>query len=224
VLGIYAVLPVVAPVAMQVGATGIGNALYKIYSPMCHQFAYRSLFLFGEQPYYPRVEAQMAGYRPYELYLDQVAKTLGAAVDTSVNSFEFNAKNFIGNPEMGYKTAVCQRDVGIYLALFFGGLVYSIPRVRRHLRPIPIWLYVVLGVMPIGIDGFSQLLSQAPFSLWPARETTPFFRFTTGILFGLSTAWLAFPYLEASARETLLELQGKLKARDARQANNTGAQ
>jgi hypothetical protein len=28
--------------------------LYTFYSPFCHQFAFRSLFLFGEQAAYPR--------------------------------------------------------------------------------------------------------------------------------------------------------------------------
>jgi len=82
--------------------------------------------------------------------------------------------------------------------LFGGGLIYAIPYVRRRIRPLPLWIYVIVGLGPIGLDGLSQLLSYAPFSLWPVRETAPFFRLTTGALFGLMNAWLAFPYLERS--------------------------
>ncbi len=37
------------------------NVIYAIYKPLCHQFGFRSFFLFGEQPYYPLKEAGMPG-------------------------------------------------------------------------------------------------------------------------------------------------------------------
>jgi hypothetical protein len=57
----------------------------------------------------------------------------------------------------------------------------------------------------------SQLLSYPHFMLWPVRETSPEFRVVTGALFGFMNAWLAFPYLEASFRETRDVLHDKLK-------------
>lgn len=111
---------------------------------------------------------------------------------------------------MGYKMTLCGRDITIYLAMFIGGLIYSIPVVRRRLRPVPIWLYLILGIGPIAIDGFSQLLGYPPFSLWPPRETTPYFRGLTGALFGLINVWLGFPYLELSMRDTREQLEAKL--------------
>ncbi|MCZ2095058.1 MAG: DUF2085 domain-containing protein [Anaerolineae bacterium] len=101
-------------------------------------------------------------------------------------------------------------DISIYSALFVGGLIYAIPVVRRRLRPIPIWLYVFIGIVPIGIDGFSQLLGYPPFNLWQPRETLPIYRVLTGVLFGLANAWLAFPYLELSFRDTRQALEAKL--------------
>src|SRR5260221_1201426 len=118
---------------------------------------------------------------------------------------------------MGFKVAICERDIAIYGALFIGGLIYSIPTVRKHLRPVPLWLYVLLGLMPIAIDGFSQLLGYPPFSLWLPRETTPFFRVMTGATFGLMNAWLAFPYLEDTAHQAVVELQRKFARRRERQ-------
>ena len=56
-LAIYVGLPMLAPVLMNAGLTGPANIIYRAYSPMCHQLASRSFFLFGEQPAYPRAIA-----------------------------------------------------------------------------------------------------------------------------------------------------------------------
>ena len=91
-------------------------------------------------------------------------------------------------------------------------MIFAIPAVRRKLRPLPIWLYILIGVVPIGLDGFSQLLSYAPFSLWPTRETTPAFRVLTGLLFGLATGWLGYPNVDLSMRDTRKAIAAKLQA------------
>lgn len=226
-LGIYAALPWVAPTLMHFGLEGPAHLLYFAYGPFCHQFAFRSFFLFGEQPEYPRAISGTT-LTPYETYIvqsPQFRQALsnwiipGRSTAQSVDEFDpyvwsyelqFASKDFFGDPRMGYKLAICERDISIYTALFLGGLIYSIPVVRRRLRPVPIWLYILLGVAPIGIDGFSQLLGYAPFNLWPPRETLPVFRVVTGTLFGFMNAWLAFPYLELSFRDTRNQLQAKL--------------
>jgi len=71
-------------------------------------------------------------------------------------------------------------------------------------------LYVFLGLGPIGLDGFSQLLGYPPFNLWPPRETLPVFRVLTGAIFGLMSAWLAFPYLELSMQDARRDIEAKL--------------
>jgi uncharacterized membrane protein len=67
-------------------------------------------------------------------------------------------------------------------------------------------VWVLLGMGPIGLDGFSQLFSQMNWSflasLLPYRESTPFLRLFTGGLFGLMTAWFAYPYMEESFSDT----------------------
>jgi uncharacterized membrane protein len=223
VLGIFVGLPFAAPVLMHLGLTGPGELIYSIYSPLCHQFAFRSWFFFGEQFVYPRAAAHIPGLQPYESYLSEVVQVLGDRQDNTAAALELNSKYFLGDASMGYKVAICERDTGIYLALFFGGLIYSIPYVRRRLRPVPIWLYIVVGLGPIGLDGFSQLLSYPPFELWPLRESTPVFRLLTGVLFGLMNAWLAFPYLEQSARDVIKEIEAKFEKRRQRQIELTGA-
>ena len=57
----YFGLPILAPVLMNAGAKLPANVIYTIYKPLCHQFGFRSFFLFGEQPYYPLEEAAYRG-------------------------------------------------------------------------------------------------------------------------------------------------------------------
>ncbi len=214
-LAIFVVLPFVAPTLMKIGATGAAEVIYGIYRPLCHTFAFRSWFLYGQQSVYPREAAQLGAPLTYEAILPTIIRELNRLppADSPIPADQWYAREFLGDPQLGYKVAVCQRDVAIYAGLLIGGLIYALPRVRRQLRPVPLWLYLWLGLAPIGIDGFSQLLSGR---LWPLRETTPTFRVLTGLLFGLMNAWLAFPYLEATARETIREIEAKFAKRAKR--------
>lgn len=208
-LTIYVTLPVAAPVMLKAGITGPANIIYTLYSPLCHQFAFRSFFLFGEQSVYPRANTG-TDLKPFETY----ARQLPEFDDVELSGFDLSlvtaARAFRGNEQLGYKLTLCERDISIYLALTLGGFLYAIPVVRRRLRPVPLWLYVFLGLGPIGLDGFSQLLGYPPFELWPPRETLPTFRVLTGAIFGLMNAWLAFPYLERAMVDTRRQIEAKL--------------
>lgn len=223
VIGVYAALPVMAPILMKVGATGPAQVLYTLYSPFCHQFAFRSVFLFGEQPFYPRYNTG-SPLTPFESYAQQLPEfdpnrvlpfPFGRVGDiyAFTPGYQGAAREFVGNPQMGYKVGVCARDMGIYWGLFTGIVIYSIPIVRRRLRPVPLWIYVLLGLAPIGLDGVSQLLGYPPFNLWSPRETLPAFRVVTGLLFGLMNAWLGMPYLEISMQETRRQIETKFAQR-----------
>lgn len=76
----------------------------------------------------------------------------------------------------------------------------------RKLKPLHWMLWILIGMGPIGLDGFSQLFSQIEWqwlaNLLPYRESTPALRILTGALFGLMTAWFAYPYMEESMAET----------------------
>lgn len=208
---IYVSLPFVAPTLMYIGAEGPARLLYTVYAPFCHQFPFRSFFLFGEQPVYPRESAE-TGWTPYETYIDGLPafEDFTAADEFTSIDWTLANKNFNGNEAMGYKVALCERDILIYFGLLVGTLIYSQPGIRRRLRPVPLWLYVLLGVLPIGMDGGSQLLGYPPFEFWEVRETLPEFRVLTGWVFGLMTAWLGVPYIDQSMQETRAEIEAKL--------------
>jgi uncharacterized membrane protein len=192
---LYVFLAMLAPSLMKVGWEGPAKVIYRVYSPLCHQLAFRSFFLFGEQAYYPRQLADIPGVITY-----------GEA--TSLDENDVNAaRAFLGNHTMGYKIALCQRDIAIYGTMLIFGLIFSIS--GRKIKPLPWYLWVLIGLGPIGLDGFSQLLSQTGwgiFSWIPLRESTPFFRVITGASFGLAAAWFGYPYLEESVLENRREM------------------
>jgi uncharacterized membrane protein len=181
--------------------------------------------LFGEQFVYPLAQAEVDGVGTFQEYVQDAPEFLAlfagyrgvpadqvTAEDLAPYTAELQmaAREFVGNERMGYKIALCQRDLAIYGAIFVGGLLFT--RVRRKLRPAPLLLYLFLGIGPIALDGGSQLLSTPTlsFSLWPMRETRPHLRVLTGVIFGLMNVWLAFPYLELSMREIHEALSAKM--------------
>jgi uncharacterized membrane protein len=196
---LYAGLPFLAPVLMKANATAPARVIYAIYSPLCHQLAFRSWFLFGEQPFYPRALAGVSGYKTFE-------------EATGLSSSEiFEARDFTGNPQVGYKVALCERDTAIYLSMLLFGLIFM--ATGRRLKTIPWYLWILFGLIPIALDGFSQLpgLSSGILPEWlPVRESTPLLRVVTGALFGGSTAWYLFPLIEESMRETRQFLAAKM--------------
>jgi uncharacterized membrane protein len=195
---LYFGLPILAPVLMKVGATFPANVIYTIYKPLCHQFGFRSFFLFGEQPYYPLPEAGLAGVKTF----DQITGFVDLENPAAYSRFQ--ARQFTGNETVGYKMALCERDMGIYGAMLLFGIIYSLT--GRRIKPLHWMLWILIGLGPIGLDGFSQLFSQMDWawlaSILPYRESTPFLRVLTGGLFGFTTAWFAYPYMEESMVET----------------------
>lgn len=216
---LYAGLPIAAPILMQVGLTGPARAIYTIYSPFCHQMASRSFFLFGEQIAYPR---QVAGTNltPIEAFMPALPEFADASPDPNEwATFMLPARQFVGNDTMGYKLALCQRDVSLYLAILFGGIAFGVLRHRIKIKPMPFWLFLLVGLLPIALDGFSQLFSQffVGFGLdvMAVRESTPFLRTLTGTLFGLSLVWLIYPRLDEQMAIIAADQAQKLAAADA---------
>ena len=197
-IALYVGLPFLAPTLMEAGAPGPAHIIYTMYSPLCHQFSFRSFFLFGEQPVYPLKEAKVAGL----ITFDRVSGLQNLANPNSVDRLA--ARQFTGNQQVGYKVALCERDVAIYGGLLLFGLIFALT--KRRIKPLHWMLWLIIGLGPIGLDGFSQLFSQFNFP-WlaqylPYRESTPFLRVLTGALFGISTAWFSYPYIEESMAET----------------------
>lgn len=194
-LALYAGVPWLAPVFKNAGWNGPAQVVYTLYSPLCHQWAFRSFFLFGEQAYYPHAAAKMSGVITFEA---------ATGITDQNDPSRLAARAFTGNPVMGYKVAFCERDVAIWGAMLLFGLVFALS--GRRLPKLHWLIWGLVGVVPIGLDGFSQLFSQIPSqfiqSFLPYRESTPLERVVTGVLFGFMTAWFMFPLIEEAMADT----------------------
>lgn len=180
-IAVYLGLAFLAPVLMKIGATTPARWIYTVYSGTCHQLGFRSFFFFGEQPYYPRAEFQ-------------------AVTGIDPNDF-WAARAFLGNGLLGFKVALCERDVAIYASLLLAGIAFYF--LRPKIRPLHWMLWILLGIVPIGLDGGTQLLSYLPFFHFPFRESTVLLRVLTGALFGVTSVWFAYPYMQESMDEDL---------------------
>jgi uncharacterized membrane protein len=171
--------------------------------------------MYGKQDAYPRALAGVPGET-----FEQAASADPAFNDMDVSTLNtpliYAAKAFRGNDVLGWKVAFCERDVAIYVVIGLCGFAYAIVRKLNIKVPyLPFWAYILIAIVPMGLDGFSQLFANPPFygfglSFYPIRESTPFLRTLTGALFGLGNAWLVFPYIDDSMVETREIVETKL--------------
>lgn len=217
VYGIFSALPFVAPVLMEMGWTGGGNAIYTVYSALCHQMAQRSFFLFGKQIMYN-------------------AHQLPVTLTGSTGEDTLALRAFRGNDVLGWKVAWSDRMVSLYTGIWLVGVVYGIASRFRPQKPISIWLFGLLAV-PIVVDGGTHMLSDMadglltgfryqnswlavltgnvlPISFYQGDALGSFnswLRLLTGLSMAIGAVWFAFPYMDRYARSTVADVNAKLE-------------
>jgi uncharacterized membrane protein len=189
-LFLFLLFAFLAPILMKIKLEQPARLIYWVYDAFCHQLAFRSWFIFGHQPFYPRELAHVAYYFSFE-----------KAIGNSQLDLNF-ARDFLGNDTLGYKIALCQRDVAIYGSLLVFGLIFQLT--GKKIKPIPWYFWILLGLLPIGLDGITQFggLGISFLSWLPVRESTPLIRTITGILFGMTTGLFMFPLIEENMRQS----------------------
>ena len=210
-LGLYVGLPLLAPVLMQVSRKGAADIIYAIYATQCHQMPQRSFFLFGPKAMYSLAEVQ--------------------AVWQHTNN-PLILRQFVGNAQMGWKVAWSDRMVSLYGGIWLFAMLWS--PLRRRVKPLPWWDFVLLA-LPMVLDGGTHLISDLAgigqgfrdSNVWLAALTgnvlpatfyagdalgsfNSLMRIVTGLLFGLSVVWLAFPYLQQAFTEMEYNMEAKL--------------
>ncbi len=182
---LYVGVPILAAVLMYSGVQEPAVVIHAVYRRLCHQYPQRSFFLFGPQLTYT---------------LPELVARVGVE---NLPGYPW-ASGFIGNAEVGYKVALCQRDTAIYGTIFLAGLVFGVLRqLGAKVRPLHLWGYALLA-LPMLIDGGSQWLSYLInffYVRFPTRESAPLLRVLTGSLFGLATVWLAYPHVQQAMEE-----------------------
>lgn len=205
VFGAYVWLPFLAPVLMHVGWFRPGEVIQSIYSTQCHQLPDRSFFLFGQKVTYSLPEIQAAWKN---------------SLDPTV------LRQFVGNPQMGWKVAWSDRMVAMYTSTWLFALLWW--PLRKHIRTLPLW-GLALFWLPMAIDGGTHFLSDLFSGIgggfrytnnWLVAltgQTMPqwfttgnaigsfnsWMRIITGVLFGLGLAWFILPIIEDSVQQFL---------------------
>lgn len=157
---------IVAPLLALAGEQEISDALYSLYAPACHQQLTRSLCFFSDGGFGDCI----------------TDKTKVGAVNPATG----RRHSVTVDGVTGYAIAVCARDAPFYTAMLIGGLVLPLFR-RIEERDIPPFLYFVLALIPIGIDGTGQLIG-----FW---ESTNLSRVVTGAIAGFVVPFYLLPIL-----------------------------
>ncbi len=200
-LALFAGLPFLAPVLLRAGMIAPAELIYKAYSFTCHQLAYRTFFFFGDQPAYT---------------IDELQRALNVTNDPADAFFW---REFLGNAQLGYKMAWCERDAAIYGAMIVAFVVMGL--FRRYIPKLDWRVYIVIAILPMAIDGLWQLVT-SPLHLLPflpVHESTALLRTITGTLFGAGSVWLAFPYLADAMRDAHTDARYQFERARAIQEN-----
>ncbi len=172
------------------GLDNVGKTIHSVFRIFCHQRVERSPFLFGEKGlinYYSLDELQFIGFIP-----DKNPHVPEALSETIF------AYPYIGNEYLGYKTALCIRDLGIYFFMVIVGGIYllyaNITKKTPHLK----WYFIILLMVPMAVDGIFQTFAEFIYISWVPQsyfDDIPK-RIITGGLFGVGFAFFVFQNLK----------------------------
>ena len=213
VFGVFVLAPFAAPAFMAVGWTAPAEAIYWFYSSLCHQLPERSFFLFGHKASYSLAEISRA-------YSYSDILTL---------------RQFIGNEAMGWKMAWSDRMVALYGSFWVGGLLFAL--FWRRLPRLSWVTWLLLGILPMGVDGFSHVINDAVAGISGTgfRDTNVWLRVITGNMFpaqfyagdalgsfnnlarlitgtltGLTTVWFLYPFADRAMTDVVHISQERL--------------
>ena len=134
---------VAAPILMAAGLISTAQPIYDAFRSICHQWAFRSFFLFGPEFVYGQAQLAELGLDPYRT---------------------------IGSPAIGWKMAFCERDLAIMSGLLLFGTRYASAWRLRGLGSSGYVLFALLS-LPMALDGGTQLLGMRE-SSWALRLAT----------------------------------------------------
>ena len=214
-IGVYVLMPFLAPAFMATGLTVPGRVVYWVYSFLCHQLPERSYFLFGPKISYTLAQIQ--------------------SVWQDTNNIVV-LRQFTGNPQMGWKVAWSDRMVSMFTSLWIFGVLWGI--FKKKIRPLP-WWGLVLFLLPMALDGTTHMISdfagigqgfrdtnhwlvfltnnQFPPAFYAGDAWGSFnawMRLITGIFFGLGIVWFGFHYLNEAFVNSAEIVEYKYQYRD----------
>ncbi len=193
-VGMWVLLPWLAPVLMHLGKPQLASLIYLFYSPQCHQLPQRSYFLFGDRPMVPLRDI-LAVYPTSDPLL---------------------LRPFVGTPTLGWKVAWSDRMVSLFTPLLVGGLLYGLG--GKRWKPQRWRWRLLVPYLPLLLDdsshGINDLLhlgvreTNEWLAVITGRAFAPTFyagdivgsfnwwaRLISGIVAGFAFTRLVYPYL-----------------------------
>jgi uncharacterized membrane protein len=212
-VAVFAGLPWLAPLFMNLGWDSAGKAIYLLYTALCHQLPQRSFFLFGSYSMYSLAEIQ--------------------SVWQNTNN-PLILRQFIGDPGMGWKVAWSDRMVFMYTTILLWGILFWL--VRKRIKPLPWWGFA-LFLLPMLVDGSTHVISDFTAGIglgfrydnaWLASLTGNTFpatfyagdglgsfnswmRLITGLLFSLGLVWTVYPRFQKGFASTVHQIEEKFQ-------------
>ena len=194
-VGIWVLLPWLAPVLMHLGAVKPAYLIYLFYSPQCHQLPQRSYFLFGDRLMIP----------------------LHDILAVSPTNDPLSLRPFLGTPGLGWKVAWSDRMVSLFTPLFIGGLLYGLS--GKRWKPMPWRWHLLMSYLPLVLDGSSHAINDllhlgfretnSWLAVFTGQAFAPTFyagdvvgsfnwwgRLISGVLAGFAFARLIYPYVK----------------------------
>lgn len=199
-LGVWNLLPWLAPVFMRIGWEIPAQTIYLFYSFFCHQLPQRSWFLFGSQFTYTQ---------------NDILTAMSGSTDPVIPN---TMRSFAGTSEMGWKVGWSDRMVSFYGGWFLVASAYV--TVQKHWRGLN-WKWALLLLLPLAVDGITHVMSDLgglregfrESNVWLAALTQNMFapefyagdqwgsfnsiaRLLTGILGAIGVIGFIIPYLD----------------------------
>jgi len=193
------------PIAALLGLDDVASGIYNAGKPFCHQWIYRSYCIFNATNGWIVEDCIPADYNGTAIV--HTKYTLASHAWDGVFAYSIaqvgrNRAEVVERDGMtGYKFVVCSRDSAMYFGMVFAGFAFLY--LRRRIKETPSLLFLILGMIPMGIDGTGQL-----FGLW---ESTNMMRAITGFIAG---AVIGF-YLLSLLTEIMVKVDRR-KGLDAR--------
>ena len=191
-LFLFLLVSILPAVFMVTGNEKIAKSIHSVYRVSCHQRVERSIFLFG-------IEG------PVNFYTLEELKFLGVIPERNPKVPPAHAEDIFGYPYLGdevvgYKTALCIRDLSIYSAILITGAIYIL-WAKKNKKVVKFdWKLILILMIPMMVDGTFQLIAEIFRWEWvpDAYFANNLKRIITGAMFGIGFALLIFPNLMES--------------------------
>lgn len=178
-----------SPILYLNGYEQAADLIQRAYQFLCHQRVERSLFIGGQNGlfnFYSLDDLREAGAIPLS----------NPHVPLAYSTDHYHYP-YVGNSEIGYKVALCIRDIGMYSGLILAGIFSSLYYYKKKavlkIRP----LYLVILMIPMAVDGVFQTAAGLLGWDWVSQGYIDNIekRIITGFIFGVGFALFVFPLL-----------------------------